>query len=287
MAASPCLLIHGASSAVGHCLLPRLQARGWRIHARSRRPPPVALALPAIDWVEEDLREAAPAPAGTTHILSLGPCDLFVDWLARQAVAPGLRQVIAFGSTSVATKLDSPSPAERELAARLLAGERGLAEECRRLGLHWTLLRPTLIYGGGQDLVARIAALAARWRVCPRLHGAAARALRQPVHVADLAEAVLAAIDNPQAQDRAFDLPGGETLSLKMLVERAARSGGRWLLPLPLPLGWLLTLAHALGLLAHSSALGAASLMRMARDQCFDAAPARAALGFEPGPFRP
>ena len=40
------------------------------------------------------------------------------------------------------------SVAERELARRLTLAENEVIEKCRRLGIQWTILRPTLIYGG-------------------------------------------------------------------------------------------------------------------------------------------
>ena len=51
----------------------------------------------------------------------------------------------------------------------------------------------------------------------------------------------------------------------------------------PLPAGWLLRLTggHA------QAALQRDSLARMARDQLFDAAPARAELGYQPRGFQP
>lgn len=278
------MLLFGATSAVGTRLLPLLAARCARITASSRAK---QAADGAQHWLRESLPDAAAPDAGTTHVLSLGPLDLFVAWLTRQVPASGLRQVIAFGSTSAATKLDSPAADERALARRLLDAEATLARECARLGSAWTLLRPTLIYGGADDLVARIGRYSARWHVHPRPLGAFGRALRQPVHAGDLAVACIAATDNPAAFNRSFDLGGGEMLPLAQLIARSARAGGNRSLAIPAPLSGLLRVATALRRLPPSAALSPASLRRMAQDQVFDLGPARAALGFEPRGFEP
>lgn len=282
------LLIFGATSVVGRYLLPLLDSPDTRISAVSRTSPGNWTArFPRVEWHIDNLPHAAPATATVTHILSLGPCDAFVAWLTQQVPQPALRQIIAFGSTSALTKRDSASPAERELAEGLRASESALARESLRLGAGHTLLRPTLIYGGEQDLIARIAGFAARWHCYPQLLGQVGAALRQPVHAADLAQAVVSAIDCEQAMDQTLDLVGGETLSLAQMIAATARARSRWTLPVPMPLAPLLGLATLLGTAAKSSALNSASIARMSQDQVFDSGPATRILGFRPRPFSP
>lgn len=272
--------LSGATTAAGVALRERLAADAVAVCALSRRAHPEA---PGLQWIEADLASAPPAPADCAAWINLGPLDAFVSWLQRQPRAPALQQILSLSSTSVHTKRDSSAAAERALAQRLADAESALQAEGARLGVGTTLLRPTLIYGGANDLVARIGALAARWHVYPWLLGAAAHARRQPVHAADLASAVHAAWRQLGRGHRAYDLPGGETLTLRQLIRRAALAGSTYAMPVPLPAGWLLRLSggHA------QAALQRDSLARMARDQLFDAASARAELGYQPRSFQP
>ncbi|MCB1602140.1 MAG: hypothetical protein KDI66_19120 [Xanthomonadales bacterium] len=286
---TPRLLVFGATSVVGNYLLPRLASTRWPVTAVSRQP---AAALGQghahVDWQLGSLPDSCPAPdPAVTHMLSLGPCDAFVAWLARQSAIPALRQVIAFGSTSAQTKLDSSSAPERDLARRLGASEAALARECARLGVRWTLLRPTLIYGGDHDLIARIGAFAARWHLYPRLLGSAGRGRRQPVHADDLAGAVIAAIDCEAAFDQRIDLPGGEELSLMQLIARAARARTPMVLPIPIPFMLGARLAAKWHWISGSSGLSMDAGARISRDQVFDLGPAVQTLGFAPRPFEP
>lgn len=283
----PTIWISGATSTTGSYLLPLLLARGCAVHALSRQDPaPLARVWPAVDWQHAGLDQAPGPVADVQTLISLGPLDAFVDWLARVDARPALRAAIALSSTSVITKADSASSAERALAQQLALSEQRFAQLCARLGLAGTLLRPTLIYGGQQDLVARLARWGQRWHVYPHLLGSAGRALRQPVHAQDLADAVLAALDRPATGVRALNLPGAEVLSLRELIARSARARTRWALPIPLTAGMLL--GRALAARAHhAAALGPDSLGRLQRDQIFDLAPARATLGFNPRAFRP
>src|SRR5699024_643527 len=142
-------------------------------------------------------------------IVSLGPLDAFAQWHAQ--VDTGARRVLALGSTGVHDKRDSADPADRDVAQRLAAAEARLFETAAARGTAATVLRPTLIYGGGRDRsLTPLAALARRLRVLPLPRSA--RGMRQPVHVDDVAAAVVAALAAPAAHGRAFDLPGGETL---------------------------------------------------------------------------
>lgn len=280
------VLLFGASSAIGQALLQRLAGAAVEVNAITRAETlPVASA--GQRWHHGALPEFKAPSTGYTHIISLGPGDAFIDWLAHQPRSAELRQIIALGSTSAHTKFESASLQERDLATRLRGVESSLVSEAQRLDTHWTLLRPTLIYGGAQDSVARLGNFIRRRRVYPVLLGSASRALRQPVHAADLAQAVQACIDLVPAYDRSFDLPGGESLSLSHFVRRIARACDRVALPLPLPLGMALAVLERLRLIPAHAALAGAGSERIARDQVFDVDPARQTLGFAPRAFLP
>src|SRR5690606_38010483 len=195
-------------------------------------------------------------------------------------------RVVAFGSTSVEVKRASADEHERDLAARLAAGESGVFAGAAARGAAATVLRPTLVYGAGADhTLTRVARLARRWRRFPL--PADATGLRQPVHVADLADAALAACGALAAHGRAYALPGGEALPYREMVERvlATLEPPARVAALPPPLfRALLASARAMGI---ARGLGGAALDRMREDLVFDAAPARRDCGYAPRPFRP
>lgn len=227
------VLVFGASSQVGHFLLPRLLACGESVLALSRRP---RVAQPGLSWLPGYLPDAVPPVPPLSAVISCGPLQPFADWLAHTPVA-GAPRVVATSSMSAETKRDSPLAAEREIARQLCAGEAALTNACAQHGCAWTVLRPTLIYGAGLDRsLTPLALRALRTRVFPLPAGGG---LRQPIHADDLAQAMLAALECPAAAGHVLSIGGGERLTAAAMFARVRRSLPRTTLPVPLP-AWLL-----------------------------------------------
>jgi nucleoside-diphosphate-sugar epimerase len=105
------------------------------------------------------------------------------------------------------------------------------------------------------------------------------------VHADDLAAAAIAAAASPAAENRAYDLPGGETLTYRQMAERVFEGMGRRPRVLPLPEGlWRLAFTVARPLLPGATAqMGA----RMSEDLTFDGTAATADFAWNPRAFRP
>jgi nucleoside-diphosphate-sugar epimerase len=272
------MLVLGATSLVGRFALPRLVEAGWTVAALSRaeRPP-----MDGVSWVRGDVHDAELSLPKAGAALSLSPIWLLPAALPALRMA-GVRRVIAFSSTSLFTKAASPDPGERAVAERLAEGERLASAFCDDAGIALTIFRPTMIYAEGQDQnVSRLAGLIRRFGVLPLSRSGAG--LRQPVHADDLAQACLQALERPETFGRAYDLPGGETLSYRAMAERIFHGLGRTpcVVPLP-PVLWRLAFRVA-------SPSGATTAMgdRMGEDLVFDGGPAAADFGWAPRPFRP
>lgn len=274
-------LVFGGTGQIGRPLLDRLRRDGWRVVALSRQPQDDE---PGLHWLRGRLGDSEPLPAHADAIVSCGPLDAFAHWYATAPVDSP--RVVAFGSTSLETKRTSPDPAERDLAERLRRAEARVFDAAAARSVAATLLRPTLVYGGGRDAtLSRIAALASRWGRFPLPRRATG--LRQPVHVDDLAAAVLGCLRSPASAGHAYALPGGETLPYRDMVRRVVETlqPPARLLELPAPMFELaVRAARASGRLQD---FGDAALARMRHDLVFDPAPARGDFGYAPRPFRP
>lgn len=152
-------------------------------------------------------------------------------------------------------------------------------------GLEWTILRPGVIYGAGDDLLSHLAIMINASPLFPIVNDGGAPMM--PVRAADVAAGVVGALRNGATAGKTYDLVGPERLTLRDVVARVAQALGRrvWFVPTPaavmkLPVGIMeATMKHPLSTRAQLSMLvgGLAG----------DPAPARADLGVEPTPFTP
>lgn len=277
------LLVLGATRAIGRELLCRLRdaTPPVRVVALTREAPAPLAFDNRVSWRRGDLfHDAIVDPVDT--VVSAGPLDGLVAWLERQQPA-GIARVVALSSTSLHAKQESPDRRERELAARLRDGERRLSAWCEARGSRWTVLRPTLIYGGADGALLQHARVASTLRFLPLPRSA--RGLRQPVHAHDVAAALLACLDARACFDRAYDLPGGETLRYDAMVERFLRT-----IPKPVPVvrvpDALLSAAIA-GARLFPRFRGAtpAVIARMRQDLIFDGSDAARDFGYAPRAF--
>jgi uncharacterized protein YbjT (DUF2867 family) len=211
------VLVFGASSQIGWCLLPMLGGAGARVSALSRRgQPPRA----GVRWLQGALPEPPAAAGEADSICCFAPIEELARWVEAGA-APSLRRVVATSSMSAQSKRGSPVASERAVSQRLRDGEGALMRACERRGIDCTILRPTMIYGAARDRnLTPLARRAVRWRVFALPAGAG---LRQPVHAADVAGAVLRALDGAAA-GRVLEIGGGERLAAGEMFARVRAS---------------------------------------------------------------
>lgn len=273
--------VTGGSGFLGTHVLPLLVSAGFEVTALARSrasadkvaaagAQPVAGDLD--DPASLDLAFAASGAVGLVNLASLGFGH--APAIVAAAEEAGMKRGVFVSTTAVTTTLDSRSKAVR------LAAE----ETVRSSGLEWTILRPTMIYGAAGDRnMGRLLGLVRRMPLVP-LPGGGSR-MQQPVHVDDLASAVVAALTAPAAIGQVYDIAGPEPLSLRQVVLDASQAVGRHPRLVSTPLAPAIGLARAYERLATHPRLKAEQLQRLAEDKVFDIGPARRDLGYHPRPF--
>ena len=275
------VLVLGATSLIGRFLVDRLVEAGIETIAISRHVQP---PQKGVTWLIGDLTDLHLPPTLSAPLaISTSPIWLLAPALAALRRA-GVVRLVAFSSTSRFTKARSPIQTERDVARRLLEGENATQSYCEQVGVAWTILRPTVIYAEGYDRsITRLANLIRRVHVLPLAGSALGR--RQPVHADDLAAGAIAAAISPATRNRAYELPGGETITYRSMVERIFEGIGRQprILSIP-PALWRFGLRFASYWMPNlTTEMGS----RMADNLVFDATPAQRDFGWRPRRFRP
>jgi len=149
----------------------------------------------------------------------------------------------------------------------------------------WVLLRPSMIYGPGNDRnISRLRTHLRRWRCVP-IFGSG-YAVHQPVYVEDVVGATIAAVDQPDIEHRSYALAGGEELTYRDLLHALGDSIGVSPLIVPLPARFL---AYIIGVLREWGIrlpVDSEQIMRLQEDKRYDTADARRELGFNPLCFK-
>ena len=275
--------VTGATSPVGGQLLKKLLSAGYVVHAIGRSTAAPDLG-PTSFWHQCDLAQTGAFPRFNARVLfHLASIWLLPNWI-EQFHENGVQRVIAFSSTSRFSKANSTSPAEQAVAETLARAEDAVAGTCERLGIAYTIFRPTLIYGVGRDRnVADIARFAKRFGVFPIL--GKGRGLRQPVHAEDLAQSCMLAVDAPASFRQTYNLSGGETLTYRAMVQRVFQALGKPTRIVPIPEPVFRVAIHFARKIPQYRHLQPEMATRMDRDLCFDHSAAQRDFGFSPRPF--
>jgi uncharacterized protein YbjT (DUF2867 family) len=244
------------------------------VRATSRR---AALAAYNAEFVEGDLGDGPSldrlfAGADTlVNVSSLGGdwVDPLFDAVSRSA----LRRGVFVSTTAILTKLPVRSRPLRE------HGE----ARVRQSGLQWTILRPTMIYGTpGDRNIARLIRFIGWSPVVPIVAG---DALQQPVHVEDVAAAIVACLGEPATIGRTYEISGRDPLTFEQLVREAMAATGRRRLLLPVPFAPMLAALKLYAAAVAKPRISVEQLLRLREDKAFDHSAASRDFGFAPRSF--
>jgi nucleoside-diphosphate-sugar epimerase len=186
----------------------------------------------------------------------------------------GVRRTVFVSTTAIFTQLNAGSKTIRQAAeAAILAS-----------GLDATILRPTMIYGtpGDRNMI-RLVQWINRWPVLPMF--GSGRSLQQPVHVSDVAWAVVQALESSAAINRQFNLSGAEPLTYNEVVRVTAQALGRSIRRLHIPAQLVVSLLDFTERLGITLPIKAEQIRRLNEDKAFSHTEAHEAFGYAPIAF--
>ncbi len=271
----------GGSGFLGGHAIPLLVARGHSVSALSRshdaaeRVAQLGARPVAGDLDDPASIDQAFAASGADALVNLASLGFgHAPAIVAAAEDAGLERAVFVSTTAIVTSVDARTKQTRRSAEDMIKAS----------ALDWTILRPTMIYGTPADRnMVRLLRLLRRTSLVPVPGGG--RRLQQPVHVDDLAHAVVAALDAPAAVHRTFDVAGPEALTFEQVIEQAACAVGRRARVVPVPLAPAVSALSLYERVATRPRLKSEQLHRLAEDKAFDISAARRDLAFAPRPF--
>jgi len=276
----------GGGGFIGRYVAQELLAAGARVRIAQRDPREALFVKPLgglgqTQFVAVDVRKPetiARAVAGADGVVNLA--GSFSDMaavmargagaVAQAAAAAGVANLVHV--SAIGADPESPSAYGRAKAD----GEAAV----RAAFPSAVILRPSTVFGREDAFVNRFAAMIARFPVIPVLR---AGARFQPVYVADVAQAVKAALRDSAAAGQTLELGGPDTLTMGALIRWIAGAIGRQpaILELPDLVGGLI----ALGGFLPGAPITRDQWQMLQRDTVVTGVDGLAALGIAPTPM--
>ena len=250
------IAITGATGFIGRAIVAEARSAGYRVRAIIREPKKAQWLVEKFDCelLTGDVLDApslAKALIGTQGVIHLvgiireRGAQTF-DRVHRQATA---NVVAAAQAAGVARFIHMSALGTRPSARSQYHQTKWAAEEIvRQSRLAWTIFRPSLVYGPGDQSIRQLAQVVKFAPVIPVLGDGHSKI--QPIAVAAVAKGFVAAINQTGAVRQTYDLCGPVAFSWNELYDKLLAAQGRrkpkWHLPLPFARGvaalgeWLL-----------------------------------------------
>lgn len=217
------------------------------------------------DWAGE-LRDAK-AVVSVAHIR-------YAPFVIQACQMHGISRVVFVSSTWRFSKVKTP------VTEAVVAGECAVEQS----GLKATILRPTMIYGPGNDRnISRLRALMQTFRVMP-IFGSGQK-LVQPVYVADVAKAIVDALFCEASIGEAVALAGATPLPYSDMVDVISKSIGHLVFKVHIPISVGLVMAQLGKRLSDTFPIQEDQIKRMMEDRAFEIDRAKALWGYHPLSF--
>jgi uncharacterized protein YbjT (DUF2867 family) len=281
------LLVTGGSGFLGGYVLREASRRGHETVALARSPAAArAVADRGAQPVAGNLDDTGnPGDAARLdRVFTAAQCEVLVNLaslgfghapaVVAAASEAGIGRAVFMSTTAVTTTLAAPAKRVR------LAAE----QRIRASALKWTILRPTMIYGApGDRNLSRLLTLLRRALLLPVPGGGGH--LQQPVHVADVADAVLSAVERPATAGATYDVAGPVPLTFDELLRTSARAVASRTRFVPVPLTPVVAVVRGYEWLSPRPRIRAEQLLRLAEHKAYVIDSAARDLGFDPRPF--
>ncbi|MDA8195521.1 MAG: NAD(P)H-binding protein [Thermaerobacter sp.] len=237
------IAVAGGTGYVGQAVRDALLAEGQRVRviARHHRPLPPEVEFVPVNLRQGDLTAALAGVAAVINLVGIIQENPRAGSTFKAMHVEVPRRIMAaMAQAGIRRYLHMSALGTRAQARSRYHQTKWEAEQLvRHSGLDWTIVRPSLMFGGGADFFKTIAAQA-RWPATP-VPGDGRTPL-QPVFREDVARFFAAAVMDPATYGETFEIAGPDRMSLNALYSLVGRPAHPNLVHIPLAV--LMTMAR-------------------------------------------
>lgn len=272
------IFVAGATGYTGRFVVDKLLAAGESVCCLVRPKRSVrGLAQQGVSFVEGDLEQPDSlegALSGCTGVISVAHIQ-YAPAVVALCQKSGVKRAVFFSSTRRFSKVKTSN------VDVVVTGE----EAVETSELDYTLLRPSMIYGPGDDRnISRLYTFANRHRFMP-IFGSGMNFV-QPVYVEDVAGAAVGALWRAGAVGKVYTLAGPDPLTYGEMIDVLVGLTHRVVFKVHVPLFVALPLVKIGQRLSSKFPVESDQIRRMSEDRSFDIAEAKRELGFVPRSFQ-
>ena len=273
------IFVTGSTGFTGSRVVPLLLKNGFEVRclyrASSDRSPLNGLE---IEWALGDVSDTtslASAMAGTDVLVNIASLGFgHADSIIRAAKDAGIQRAVFISTTAIFTQLNASSKKVRVAAE--------LAVETS--GLKYTILRPTMIYGGPRD--RNMWKLIKFMRLSPivPIFGDG-KYLQQPIYVDDVAAAVLGCLKADVTIGKSYNIAGKHALTYNEVIDTIAKAMNKRVWKLHIPSKPVVGLLKLFEKIRIPFPIKAEQVFRLNENKDFSYAEAETDFGFNPFSF--
>jgi len=273
------IFVTGATGFTGSRVVPLLLKNGYEVRCLYRATSDRSiLSSPEIEWVAGDIadsRALAAAMQGAGALVNIASLGFgHAESIIAAAQNAGIKRAIFISTTAIFTQLNAKSKTVR------VAAERAIETS----GLGYTILRPTMIYGSPRDRnMWRLIRLMRYSPIIP-IFGEGTY-LQQPIHVDDVARAVVSCLSNDKSVGKSYNIAGKYPLTYNEVVDTIARQLNRKVWKIHIPSKPVVSLLGFFERMRIPFPIKAEQVLRLNENKDFSYAEAQRDIGFSPLAF--
>jgi uncharacterized protein YbjT (DUF2867 family) len=273
------VFVTGGTGFTGSHVVPLLLKHGIQVRCLYRLGSDRSvLPQPDIDWVLGDASDAqslAASMQGTDALVNVASLGFgHADSILRAAREAGIQRAVFVSTTAIFTQLNAASKKVRLAAERAIEGS----------GLQYTILRPTMIYGGPRDRNMWRLIRFIRYSPIVPVFGDG-NYLQQPIYVGDVAQAIVSCLCNDQTIGKGYNLAGKDPLTYNEVIDTIARQMNKRAWKIHIPSAPVVSLLKLFERLYIPFPIKAEQVLRLDENKNFGYEEAERDFGFSPLAF--